>query len=191
MNEFNIGLKLKESRKARNMTLQQVAEVTGTSTALLSQIENSNVTPSLKTLLKLASYYDISMSTFFTEESAPARYTIARRNDIERQSGKGNSPATGKNVCSTLLPLATNQRMRCYLMDVKRVTSIEKTSSRCVETFLYVIDGTLEMIAEGASHSVEAGDSVYLYDTGKINVKPLNCKVAKIMRIEAESQGLG
>jgi len=187
MNEYNIGLKLKESRKARNLTLQQVAEMTGTSTALLSQIENSNVTPSLKTLLKLASYYDINMSTFFTEAPPQARYTIARKNDLERQVRKANPPAAGKNICSTLLPLATSQRMRCYLMDVKRITSIEKTSSRSVETFLYVIDGKLEMITECATHSVEAGDCVYLYDSGKINVKPVNCQAAKIMRIEAES----
>jgi len=187
MNEYNIGLKLKESRKARNMTLQQVAEVTGTSTALLSQIENSNVTPSLKTLLKLASYYEISMSTFFKENSATAKYSISRKTDHGKEGKYEHPLAAGKNSCSTLLPLATKQRMRCYLMDVKRVTSIEKTSSRCAETFLYIIDGTLEMITENEKFSVAAGDSIYLYDVGKINVKPVNCKAAKIMRIEAES----
>ena len=43
--DFNIGSKIKKLRKARKLTLQDVARETGFSPALISQIENNNVSP--------------------------------------------------------------------------------------------------------------------------------------------------
>lgn len=185
MNEFNIGLKLKELRKSGNMTLQQVTEETALSVAMLSQIENGNVTPSLKTLLKLASHYRISMGSLFQEDSEKPGYTLVRGS--ERKPGapgaKFRRPRGGE--CSTMAPLAVRDRMRCYLMEVVTDTGIEKISSSHAETFLYVIDGKVELTTDEERSSVEAGDSIYLYDAARISVKPLDCTVARLMRIEA------
>ena len=43
--EYNIGEKIRDLRKSKNLTLQKVANETGFSTALISQIENNNVVP--------------------------------------------------------------------------------------------------------------------------------------------------
>ena len=45
MVDYNIGSKIKKLRKARKLTLQDVAQETGFSPALISQIENNNVSP--------------------------------------------------------------------------------------------------------------------------------------------------
>ena len=52
MSEYNIGAKIKELRRAHKMTLQDVANEIGFSTALISQIENNNVSPPIATLSK-------------------------------------------------------------------------------------------------------------------------------------------
>ncbi|MFZ4857338.1 MAG: helix-turn-helix domain-containing protein, partial [Desulfuromonadaceae bacterium] len=43
MREFNIGAKIKKLRLSKKLTLQAVARETGFSPALISQIENNNV----------------------------------------------------------------------------------------------------------------------------------------------------
>lgn len=185
MNEYKIGLKLKELRKAGNLTLQQVAEGTTVSVALLSQIENGNVTPSLKTLLKLASYFKISIGKLFEEPAEKPRYTLFRGSGHESAGPDGKTRTSLAGGCSTMVELATRDRMRCYLMDLKTDTSIKMIGSRSAETFLYIIDGKIEIIDNQERCSVETGDGVYLYDAGGISLKPLGCPVARVMRIEA------
>jgi hypothetical protein len=65
---YNIGEKLKTLRKAKNLTLKQVSAATGFSLALISQVENNNITPPIPTLAKLARFYRVQMVYFFTEE---------------------------------------------------------------------------------------------------------------------------
>ena len=59
MSEYNIGSKLKELRKAKKLTLQDVASETGFSAALISQIENNNISPPIATLSKIANFFDV------------------------------------------------------------------------------------------------------------------------------------
>ena len=51
---MQIGEKIKEIREQKGITLQELAKLTGFSSAILSQIENRLESPSLGTLLKIA-----------------------------------------------------------------------------------------------------------------------------------------
>ena len=46
--ELQIGMKIRRMRQERRMTLQDLAEATGLSKPLLSQIENEQVIPPLR-----------------------------------------------------------------------------------------------------------------------------------------------
>jgi len=52
------------------MTLQALADATGLSKPLLSQIENEQVIPPLATLLRIARVFDVGLHHFFQEEGA-------------------------------------------------------------------------------------------------------------------------
>ncbi|MEJ2691182.1 MAG: helix-turn-helix transcriptional regulator, partial [Deltaproteobacteria bacterium] len=52
--ELQIGMKIRRLRQQRRLTLQALAEATGLSKPLLSQIENEQVIPPLATLLRIA-----------------------------------------------------------------------------------------------------------------------------------------
>src|SRR3990172_9190869 len=60
--EVQVGDHVRQFREARGITLQQLAEKTGFSAALLSQIENRMVSPPLGTLVKIANAFDSSFS---------------------------------------------------------------------------------------------------------------------------------
>ena len=54
MDNLNIGKKLKIARQSRNMTLDELAEVTGVSKPMLGQIERGQSSPTVTTLWKIA-----------------------------------------------------------------------------------------------------------------------------------------
>lgn len=60
-----IGLKIRRLRQERRMTLQNLAEATGLSKPLLSQIENEQVIPPLATLLRISKALKVGLQTFF------------------------------------------------------------------------------------------------------------------------------
>jgi transcriptional regulator with XRE-family HTH domain len=68
--------KLRELRTGRNLTLKNLAEVTGLSVSYLSDIERGRTNPSLKTVEALAEALEVSVQTLlvgveFVEETNP------------------------------------------------------------------------------------------------------------------------
>jgi transcriptional regulator with XRE-family HTH domain len=78
-----IGRRLNELRKARALSLRELAEATGLSATLLSQIERGVTEPSLKSLRLLAEVFGQSVSTLF-EHDEPSAVTISRPGERSR-----------------------------------------------------------------------------------------------------------
>lgn len=68
-----VGKKLKSLRKNKKITQKQLADRTGLSPSLLSQIENGQIAASLTTLDKLSSSLNIKISYFLDEETDQSR----------------------------------------------------------------------------------------------------------------------
>ncbi|MBN9059980.1 MAG: helix-turn-helix transcriptional regulator, partial [Rhizobiales bacterium] len=56
---LKVGLKIRDARKQRRLTLQRVAEATGLSIGFLSQVERDITTPSLSSLVTIAKALDL------------------------------------------------------------------------------------------------------------------------------------
>lgn len=186
IDDYNIGSQLKSLRKARNLTLQFVAVETGMSAALLSQIENNNVTPSLKSLSKLASYYQIRLGKLFDNINAAPRYEIFRNSDREHVKQYDTLVRRKQDLCYSLLPFEPRKKMRCSLFELREESGIDSPASKYGETFLYVVAGKVEICKHDECYTVEAGDSVYLDNSVAIAVRPIYCSRAKIKRVEID-----
>ncbi|MBM4053366.1 MAG: response regulator [Planctomycetes bacterium] len=66
----DVGKKLKFLRKSKKITQKQLANRTGLSPSLLSQIENGQIAASLATLDKLSASLNIKLSYFLEEDTA-------------------------------------------------------------------------------------------------------------------------
>lgn len=64
---LKIGMKLRELRKERGLTLKQLAERTNLSVSLISQIERAESSASISTLNKLATTLDLSLKEIFQQ----------------------------------------------------------------------------------------------------------------------------
>lgn len=76
----NIGEKIRETRKSQNLTLQDVSKMSGLTTSLLSQIENSRANPSITTLLTIAKILNTPLGTLF-DVGEETDNPVIRKND--------------------------------------------------------------------------------------------------------------
>ena len=83
--EIRVGEKIKELRERQGLSLKDLAELTGFSSALLSQMENHLVSPSLGTIIKLAKALGVRVGDFLGETQGEP-FTIVRKDERKRVS---------------------------------------------------------------------------------------------------------
>lgn len=82
MSDFNIGQRLKSIRQSRNMTLEDVATLTGVSKPMLGQIERGQSIPTITTLWKIATGLKTPLSSFLEEQQPEYSVVNLRSEEI-------------------------------------------------------------------------------------------------------------
>ena len=77
--EIDIGSKIKKIRKDKNMSIADLADISGLSSGLISQIERNIVNPSIASLWSIAKSLDVSIGYFFNEEEISETSPIVKR----------------------------------------------------------------------------------------------------------------
>src|SRR3954467_15834989 len=84
-----LGRRVRHLRKARGLSLKQVATRSGISIGLLSQIERGRSSPSVRVLASLADSLAVGLGSLFEEDPAPSRPEvglIVRRDERKQLS---------------------------------------------------------------------------------------------------------
>lgn len=158
--EFPIGGRLKELRKNKGLSIAELAERSGVSTGLISQIERNLVVPSVVNLYRIAQALDTDINYFF-ESSRPREAKITRRGDHKRMiidQGHG------------IYELFTNSR-EGHILDLVRVTlkGGQEYSHEMVthegEECGFVVKGILTVLLDGQEYRLYEGDSIYFQST--------------------------
>ena len=161
--EFNIGVKIKALRQLRKKTLQEVADDTGFSPALISQIENNNVSPPIATLSRVAKVLGVRVGYFFRDEGPDEAYEVVRKGD--RPSVTRVISRSGTEHGYTYHALSHKKRnkiMEPFLLHVDPgMRDEENVYSHEGEEFLLVLEGEAELMLEDERIVLQEGDSVY------------------------------
>ena len=62
---IDVGLKIRNLRKSKNLSIANLSEYTGLSAGLISQIERNKVVPSIKVMWKIAKELNVNIGYFF------------------------------------------------------------------------------------------------------------------------------
>ena len=76
---LNLGNKIRNLRKQRALTLQEVSDLTGLSKPLLSQIENNIAAPPIATLIKISTALGVKISHFFRDQEMNDRIVVVKK----------------------------------------------------------------------------------------------------------------
>jgi two-component system, OmpR family, response regulator len=153
----DIGRKIRDLRKQQNISLRQLSRRTGLSNSLLSQVENSKISPSISTLDKIARALEVSIVQFF-EDIKIKEISITRSNQ------RRLIPSGKKGIAFEMLSKrVTNKKMQPIIIKLKiGNSSLQKPYQQEGEEFGVVMSGKLELDFGDRKYELEAGDSIYL-----------------------------
>ena len=163
--EIRVGERIKSLREIRGLSLKEVADRTGFSTALLSQMENHLVSPSLGTIIKLAKTFGIQVGDFFGETRREP-FTIVRKDERKRVSRFASKDGVAYGYSYESLGFDKKDRhMEPFIITLEPATlKSSKTSTHDGEEFIFVLEGAMEVILGDHRDILYPGDSIY-YDS--------------------------
>ncbi len=143
-----VGPRLRDLRKRRGMTLEQLAETTGISVSTLSRLESGGRRPTLELLLPLARAYQVPLDELV---GAPATGDPRVHPRPIKHSGSTWVPLTrdpgGPRVFKQITPGQPDPPQR---LDLKTHDGYE---------WVYVISGRLRLVLGDSEFVVEAGEA--------------------------------
>lgn len=151
---LKIGERLKEIRKSRQLTLDDVAELTGVSKPMLGQIERGQSSPTINTLWKISTGLKIPLSFFCKQQEA--EYTIASLEKNQRITEEN-----GGMRAYPLFPFDPVRNVEVFFIEFDagiRHDSLPHVEG--VEEYVFPIQGTLKMVIGGKEVFLQEKESI-------------------------------
>ena len=143
MDNQTIGKRLKKTRQNRNMTLDELAEVTGVSKPMLGQIERGQSSPTVTTLWKIATGMKIPFSSFLQEQGA--EYTV-----VDLQERDVLIEENGAMKVYTLFAFDPIRSCEAFYIEFESgCKHMSDKHNDGVEEYIFVIHGKLDMVLNG------------------------------------------
>jgi transcriptional regulator with XRE-family HTH domain len=147
-------------RLRQGMTLQELADRTGVSRAMISEIERGTKNPTVRVALQLASGLDCTVSELLQERAPRERRAQVLRRDRERVLVH-----PGSGVERHLLSTAFDRRgitIARYVVPGRRKTALPPSRPAGAWAHLTLLQGNLDCHLDGADSDVhlEAGDAL-------------------------------
>jgi transcriptional regulator with XRE-family HTH domain len=155
--EGTVGARMKSLREAMDLSLRDLAERSGVSAPMLSQVERGDTSPTLAVAQKIAAGLDLSLSQLLRLDED--RHVVIVR------AGKGRARRRRGHKLEELTPPLPGQRadVSVHTLAPGAATGapddppIHEPGSR--ETTV-VVEGTAELFIDGKRHELHEGDSV-------------------------------
>ena len=151
-----LALTLRQLRAARQWSLTQTAEQTGVSKAMLGQIERGESSPTVATLWKIATGFNVPFSAFLdSPEDAPA-LTLQRAGE---RAGLRQANAAMHIV--PLFPFDAQLGFDMFVIDLAPgAVSTSTPHEAGVIEHVIVLEGQLELRVNTVWHRLGAGDAL-------------------------------
>ncbi len=153
----DIGKKIRDLRKQKGVSIRQMSRRTGLSNSLLSQVENSKISPSIASLDKIARALDVSIVQFFEDNSV-------KRISITRNDQRHVIPSGKKGITIELLSKRSenNKLQPMYIKFKVGNCSLQNFYHPEGEEFGIVMSGKLELNFGNNRYVLEKGDSIHM-----------------------------
>lgn len=150
-----LGADLRALRKARGLTLSDMAEQLGRSVGWLSQVERDMSEPSINDLRHIAKSLGVSVSMLFSHAPAPADeagYVV--RKGARRPIGSGEA-----GLVEELLSPDLTDDFEMVHSTFAPHSRIGEAVTRPTQEVGYLLAGKLDLVISGTRFTVEPGDS--------------------------------
>lgn len=155
MSDLNIGEKIAQYRKSKDLSIRELAKMAEVTPSLLSQIERGLANPSVNSLKSIANALNAPLFTFFTSE-------VIKEDLIVRGNNRKKVILPGaENVVYEMLAPGVNDNLEFAIMD------LSPKSSSCTDyihhngyEIAYVLEGEVTLHLDGEKFELRKEDSV-------------------------------
>lgn len=161
-----VGAKIRTLRESRRISLEELAQRSGLAVEQVERIENNIDLPSLAPLIKIARVLGVRLGTFLDDqdETGPS---VCRHNEAgDTISFSNNAIQSRKHMeYHSLSRAKADRHMEPFIIDVAATEDTDFVlSSHEGEEFIYVLQGSVEILYGKNSYQLSEGDSIY-YDS--------------------------
>ncbi|MEV7009839.1 XRE family transcriptional regulator [Streptosporangium sp. NPDC051022] len=149
-----LGYRIRAFREMRGMSLRALGARAGTSSSLLSQLENGKVNPSIGSLRRIAQALGVGLADLFDDNSLAPRHLLRRADRPELEMGEG-----ARKFALTRPPL---HHLEVYTGEFEPggSTGDEAYVHGDSQEIFIVIRGTVTLWLGEDQYVLEAGDSI-------------------------------
>jgi transcriptional regulator with XRE-family HTH domain len=170
-----IGVQIRSLRRARKLTLEELAGSSGLNKGYLSRIERGEKSPSVATVVKLAEVLEVSVATLFGEKIEDTEIHLVRadsRTMLELPASNGAYPF------AALSKPSGDRKIESFVIYPPTTFGSEGYINHNGEEVFFVLKGKIEMSLVDRNISLNEGD--YLQFPGH-----LKHRVRKVSRSAA------
>lgn len=154
-----MGERLAATRRRLGLSQRRAAELSGLTHGAICMIEQNKVSPSVASLQKLLSVYELPLSRFFAEEEGRSPSVVIKPDQLIELGSQG--------VSMRLVHNGNNRRQLGFMLETYAPgTGTGGQVKHLGEEVGTVLEGSVVLTLGGQSYSLSAGDS-YVIDTGE------------------------
>ncbi len=172
---------LKKFRQERNLSLQDLSELSGVSKSMLGEIERGSSNPTINVIWKIAVGLKVPFTALTTARRPQVR--LVRASEHEGfLSGDGY-------VCSTVFKYDPDTQTEIYLECFESGGRLDSEGHPGVYETMLVISGTLTLTTSGNTYTLYTGDSILFEASGEhsyVNNHPDPCQVYMILNYRTD-----
>ncbi len=176
--DAHIAVQIKSLRSQRNWTLEQLAQTSGVSRAMISRIERQEASATAALLSRLCAAFDVPLSTLLVAPQPTGM--LARK--AERPRWK--DPATGF-IREVVAPPMTGSAVEIVEVELPPLAKVDYRLDVPVRYSQHVIALTGGLrVRQGVSHDLQSGDALFMTPQGDIsfeNTRAETCRYLVVM----------
>ncbi len=159
-----VGMRIKQLREERGISIEDLSSLTGFDVAKLEDIESGKVKPQLGTVMKLSKALDSAVGRLVSGMGTKL-YSITRK-DERKQVSRSGSKTGNKNVYSymSLAPEVQGRHMEALIVQLEK-SEDKEISIHNGEEFVFVLEGVVSLTIGKETYDLEPGDSAYYLST--------------------------
>ncbi len=177
-----VGERIKALREAQDMTLAQVAKLTGIDEERLGAYEEGRAVPSIGVVIQLSRVLGSKMEGLLHGGGTVSEHlTICRSG--ESHGGEQGDTEQSYAYSSLTRPGTAGHRMEPFLLTFDPKTAPGVPIAHDGQEFVYVAEGAVELFYDGRTYKLEQGDSAYLDSARPHTFHGLGERIAKMLAV--------
>jgi len=143
---------------------------------MLSKLENGRLIPTVPTLVRIATVFDVGLDYFFTNERKRYTVAVARKGERIRFPERPDAREAAYHF-ESLDFSARERKLNAFFAEFHPVADHDlRAHSHAGVELLYVLEGTLEMKIGTEVYRLEESDAIYFDSVQKHNYRRVGQK---------------